>query len=375
MKRPTIGVVMPLGYQQGGAENLLLHWLRQGSEKYTLACAFLQDGPMVEVARSLGVKTEVIPATRLTDAANYVRVLFKLRGWVRKERLAGLLSWMPKGHLYAAPACFGIGVPLLWFQHGIPGDDRLNRLISRLPAKAVLCCSEASRAAQRRISPVDRTVVCYPGVPFILDPPTRKESRAVLGIRPEVRLVGMVARWERWKGVLVFLEAAQGCARAFPDAVFFVAGGEHPRDLAFAAKVRAFAEQANLGDRLLLLGQIPPERVRLWLGAADLMVHPPTGPEPFGMVVVEAMGSGRVVVASKNAGPAEIIQDGINGVLAPVGDSPAFASAIIRLLNSPAQLSEMSNAAYERGRSFSVDRFSERLDEVIGNTLASKESR
>lgn len=372
MERPRVGIVMPLGHQQGGAENLLLHWLQEGSRTYTLVCAFLQDGPMVEFARKLGLDVAVIPATRLTDPGNYVSTVRGLRRWMRTQRLALVLSWMPKAHLYVAPASLGTGVPLLWFQHGIPAPDKLNRLISRLPTDGVLCCSSTSQAAQRRLSPVDKTTVCYPGVIFPEGLPSRQEARAQLNVPATARLVGMVARWERWKGVHVFLEAIERCAATFPDAVFFVAGGEHPRDPGYAAEVRALAEKANKTGQLRLLGQIPPGDVPLWLSASDLIVHPATGSEPFGMAVAEALGTARVVIASNNAGPAEIIEDNVSGLLVPTGDVAALSAAIERMLNSPELLATMSEAAYTRGRSFSVARLSERLDEIISGTLTAK---
>ncbi|MDE1178848.1 MAG: glycosyltransferase family 4 protein [Edaphobacter sp.] len=374
MERPRIGVVMPLGYQQGGAENLLLHWLEQGSERYTLVCAFLQDGPMVDFARNLGLRVEVIPATRLTNAGNYLKTVLGLRRWIKNEKLALVFSWMPKAHLYVAPASLGTDVPLLWFQHGIPSPDKLNRIISRLPTDGVLCCSKTSQVAQRRLSPVDQTIVCYPGVPFPAVTPSREEARARLGISPEARVVGMVARWERWKGVHVFLEAIQRSAETLSDVTFFVAGGEHPRDPGYAAELRQLADKTNLGQRLRLLGQIPSAEVPQWLAAANLIVHPATGPEPFGMAVVEAMGMGRVVIASNQAGPAEIIQNEINGLLVPPGDAAALAAAIERMLTSPEQLRTMSEAAYTRGRSFSVAQLSARLDEVISGALTGRKS-
>jgi len=85
--------------------------------------------------------------------------------------------------------------------------------------------------------------------------------------------------------------------------------------------------------------------------------------------VAEAMGIGRVVIATNSAGPAEIIQNDVNGVLVPSGDAAALSSAVERLLRSPESLRLMGQAAYVRGRSFSVARLSERFDEVISQTL------
>ena len=179
----------------------------------------------------------------------------------------------------------------------------------------------------------------------------------------------MVARWERWKGVHIFLEAAQRSAAVLPGAIFFVVGGTHPRDPGYAGEIREIVALAQLGGRLRMLGQISSDEVAGWFSAADLIVHPATGSEPFGMVIAEAMAMGRAVVASNIAGPAEIIQDGVNGLLIPPGDSTSLSNAIETLLASPEYLQALGEAAYVRGRSFSVPRLAARLDEVIAETL------
>src|SRR5580698_1618672 len=71
-KTNRIGIVMPLAHQQGGAEALFLHLLRQYSKLYTLQCVFLQEGPLVEQVRGWGYETLVIRTTRLTDPFNYL---------------------------------------------------------------------------------------------------------------------------------------------------------------------------------------------------------------------------------------------------------------------------------------------------------------
>ena len=79
---PAIGIVMPLGSQQGGAEALLQHFLRHGNHRYEYVCAFLEDGPLVAEARALGYDTTVFPTTHLSHLSNYLKTLPSTkRGW------------------------------------------------------------------------------------------------------------------------------------------------------------------------------------------------------------------------------------------------------------------------------------------------------
>ena len=160
----TVGIVMPLGSQQGGAEALLRHLLRHGSERFRLVLAFFQEGVMVEEARQLGYDTVVIPTTHLSSVGNYLKSVLALRRWIRTRKVDVVFSWMPKAHLYAGPASFGLRTKKIWYQHGVPEGDPLDRIATRLPADAVLCCSKTSRAYQGRLTPKRRTMVSYPGI-------------------------------------------------------------------------------------------------------------------------------------------------------------------------------------------------------------------
>jgi glycosyltransferase involved in cell wall biosynthesis len=368
-KLNRIGVVMPLARQQGGAELLLMHLLQHESERFEILCVFLENGPMVEQARSLGYRTFVKPITRVSDAGNFLSTALWFRKWLRKEKPDAVLSWMPKAHLYVAPSSLFSGVKLLWFQHGITNGSLMDRITTMLPTDNILCCSGVAKAAQIRVPPRRLTSVCHPGVSFPADPIPMKEARAKLGLDLASKIVGMVARLERWKGPHVFIEAARLVHAAFPETCFFIVGGAHPRDPAYAEEIHQQAARSGLGNRLILAGQRPSDEIPLWQASADLIIHPNTGTEPFGMVVAEAMGAGKVVIASRSGGPEEIIEDGLSGFLVPKGDAEALAATTMRLLTNAEERCSVEKRAFVRGRSFSIMQFAQHMEELIANTL------
>jgi len=65
--------------------------------------------------------------------------------------------------------------------------------------------------------------------------------------------------------------------------------------------------------------------------ALDVVVHASTEPEPFGMVIIEAMASGRPVIASEAGGARELFSDGENALAHSPGDSDSLATQILRL--------------------------------------------
>ena len=77
--------------------------------------------------------------------------------------------------------------------------------------------------------------------------------------------------------------------------------------------------------------------------------------ESFGKVLIEAMAAGLPVVTTATTGSKEIIKDGVNGFLVPIGDSPALARKILYLLNNPEKAKEMG----ENGRRMVKEKFNQ----------------
>jgi glycosyltransferase involved in cell wall biosynthesis len=343
-----------------------MYLLRSESKTNTYICAFLEDGPLVAEVQALGISTSIFPATRISDPVNFLLTMHRLARWMKQNRFAAVLSWMPKAHLYAGPAAFLAGVKALWFQHSIPDASRINRIITGIPSKGILCCSGAAKAAQDAISPRRPSEICYPGVQ--LSPSGSIEAsfvRKQLDLPLDTPIVGMIARLERWKGAHVFLEAAQILCATRASIEFFIVGGPHPRDPGYAEELHVLAAQPGLRNCFRFVGQISASEVSLWQAAADVIVHPVTGEEPFGMAIVEAMGAGRVVVASDAGGPREIIRSGVDGFLVPRGDPSALAAVAGRLLDFPEERKFIEHQAQQRAHHFSIDVFVKRSQELI----------
>jgi glycosyltransferase involved in cell wall biosynthesis len=78
--------------------------------------------------------------------------------------------------------------------------------------------------------------------------------------------------------------------------------------------------------------------------AADVVVYPTVGEEPYGLVPLEAMSCARPVVASRSGGIAETVIDGITGYIVARGDVDAMADRVGRLLREPALARRLGNA-------------------------------
>jgi glycosyltransferase involved in cell wall biosynthesis len=143
-------------------------------------------------------------------------------------------------------------------------------------------------------------------------------------------LVGYIGRIDTWKGVDVLLDALASLTQRRPGLQAVVAGGTVRGKEAYAASL---AERASeLGVRWL--GPLPGAEAADLIADLDCLAYPSTGPEPWGLSVVESLACGVPVVTTDAGGPREILAGlaGSAGILVPPGDAAALASAIDRVL-------------------------------------------
>jgi glycosyltransferase involved in cell wall biosynthesis len=297
--------------------------------------------------------------------------VLRLRNWMVREQLDGVLSWMAKGHLYAGPAARMTGLPALWWQWGMPTAHWMDRLATRFPAAEILACSEATKAAQLQLRPRRPVRVIFPAVELDrFSGPTLQDQRAIrqrLGLPQGALVVGIVARLQRWKGVHLVLEAAALLRDSFPEILVVVVGGPHSLEPDYADWVRRYADRLGVSGRTVFTGH--QTNVPEWMAAMDVMVSASQN-EPFGMVIIEAMALGKPVVAVRAGGPAEIIRHEHDGILAESSRPERLAAAVQRLLGDPALRARLGTQARVRAQAFGTSRLAHDLAEALHSVLA-----
>lgn len=195
-------------------------------------------------------------------------------------------------------------------------------------------------------------VLPYPIGPLLDCPPD---------CEPEPGLCLFVGRVEPRKGVFEFVEAAVRAARRHPHARFRFVGGPHHRDGKSGGHETAALLQSlipgPLLDRFDFAGRVPRDTLGAEYRRAAFTAVPSRW-DNYPNTCMEAMSCGRPVLASDQGGMAEMLEDGVTGIIAQGGGAPAtarrtladnLAAALDRMLVLDAEaLAAMGKAARER---------------------------
>ena len=181
-----------------------------------------------------------------------------------------------------------------------------------------------------------------------------------------------VGRLVRRKGVPVLLDALDRLRDDSRLTLRIVGGG--PEKDALEAKTR----ELELGDRVIFEGVVTAEAIQGFFARCDALVLPAivteTGDtEGLGVVLIEAMGYGKPVIASGVGGILDVIPDDETGLRVPPGDADALARAIRRAMDDPAELGRIArNGTMFAARAFGWDEIVSRLSAVYESAVAAR---
>ncbi len=369
---------LPWATRSGGAEEMLQALVAGGpAHGYESELVFLQDGPWPEQLRAEGVAVHVLGAGRVRELHLGARAVLRLARILRSRRPDVIVNWVAKTQLYGAPAAVlaGIGDRVVWWQHAIPSDHWLDRAATALPAVAIGCTSHAAAEAQRGIRPARPMFVVAAGT----SAPERGEgdSAAVgtaMGELPSGTLVvGLVARLQPWKGQDRLVRAAALLReRGHEVHVLLVGGDSWALAPEYASELPRLIAELGMGDHVTMTGEVADAGP--YIDRMDVLVNA-SDPEPFGIVLLEAMAREVAVVAVDSGGPREIVDDGVTGVLARSGEPAALADAIEPLLSSGELRARLAAAGRERFLAeFTEEAMCRRFAEQMGSLVAARDA-
>jgi glycosyltransferase involved in cell wall biosynthesis len=154
-------------------------------------------------------------------------------------------------------------------------------------------------------------------------------------------VVVAVGRLHPQKGFDILLRAFVDVRAAVPGARLVIVGGGHLGTEAHERELEALAADPALAGAVELVGEV--DDITPWLAKARVYVQP-SRTESFGMAAAEAMASGLPVVATDVGGLRDVVDDGVTGILVPLGDEARLAAAIVEVLTAPGRAEALGAA-------------------------------
>ncbi len=375
----------------GGAERALLDLMqavRKAQPDWTLKLVMGGEGDLEAAARAVGIDVDVLPlpssVSRLGDAGaggpagngvskaqvaarlslcvpQLAACAWKLRRLMSEQQPDLIHSNGFKTHILAAWAAPRRS-KLIWHVHDYVGSRPLMSRLMRIHARRCGIALANSHSVARDLETLygDRLKVqtVYNAVDLERFNPEGPllDLDALSGLPPapaETLRVGLVATMARWKGHEVFLRALSMLLKELPIRGYIIGGPIYETDGSQydLDELRSLACGLGVAQRVGFTGFAKDSAAAM--RALDVVVHVSTQPEPFGLVVAEAMACGRPVIASRAGGVTEIISENETALGHRPGDAAGLAACIARLADD----SGLREKLGRQGRCFAEERF------------------
>jgi glycosyltransferase involved in cell wall biosynthesis len=348
----------------GGAETLLVELIRRLDRRRfapELCCLKYFDVLGEVLAR------EVPAFTGLLRQKYDFAVLPRLARLMRRRRIDAVVTVGTGGDkmFWGRLAARWAGVPVICsalHSTGLPDRVELpNRLLAPLTDAFIAVAEPHGRYLSRHEGCPARKVRVIPnGVDterFRPRPPD-DSLRRELGLAPGATTVGIVAALRPEKNHELFLQAAALVRRQLPDVRMLVVGDGSRR-----AALESLSAELSLSGTVRFLGtrRDVPELLSV-LDVAALTSHMEANP----VSILEAMASGKPVVATRVGSVGETVIDGQTGYLVAPGDAAQLAQRIASLLQDPARAAAMGRAGREQVLAhWSIQRMVEGYEELL----------
>lgn len=331
------------------------------------------EGAVTEALRNLGIPYQCAAIDCCQSSAARAELRYLAKSDARRRMLRTVfdqsrpeLVHLNTGHLLdGALAAADAGIPVIWHIHspfevdfsrysGFMGEEGYAWILSSL-GSGVVAVSEDIRDSLAAHVPAERLFVVHNGVD-VADLERRSclggDIRSELGLPAEARLVIGIGRISAQKDFATFARVAECVAATHKDVYFLIAGPPENRE--HADELARQITSSRLEGRVFVLGARSdvPSLLRqsdLFLSTAIFEGHP--------LTTLEAMALRKPVVAMACVGLRECVVDGVDGLLAPLGDVECTAKAVTRVLND----NHLDRRLREAARQTVETRFSSRI--------------
>jgi glycosyltransferase involved in cell wall biosynthesis len=342
-----------------------------------------EDGPLVQYLRDAGVSTEVVSlpggladlsrvelhsiSGLLRGATATAKYVAKLTRRLRRLHPDLVHTNSLKSGLYGSLAARAAGIPVVWHLRDRLSEDSYPRSQAVVLRQCVRRMADAvianSTATAELLNAGSAPVWVIPS-PVDITPTTKSEDGRFI--------VGMVGRLAPWKGQHVFLDAMKHIRKKCPTVRARIVGEPLFGEQKYSESLRRQANELGIADIVDFLGF--RHNMAEELAQLTVAVHASIIPEPFGQTVVESMACGVPIVASNAGGPAEVVTNGVDGILVPPGDANLLADAVAQLLEDLDLRVRLGRAGMVKAQRYRPERVAAEVEAVYASVIRTRKA-
>ena len=371
-------------YPKFGGGQQVLHFMasRLDRTRYESVVAMPPNNPLKERLQQEGVRCIDLnfvesnytmpsltrPFTLLKTTASVPRIVRQIMSVARDEKVDLIHANSAVAGVHSLPAAAMLGLPCVVHSHDFNTAELTNRLLTwmmRYKRSGMIFVSNALAEHYKASEHKYPYQVIHNAVDNALyhpDSNARQELLEELNLPQDSFLIGGIGRIERWKGFDLLIEAFARVEANHPQARLVIVGDiifDHLKG--YKKELLDLARNLGIEDKVIFTGF--RSDVQQVMAGIDLLVHCPVEREGLGIILIEAMASARPIVTVPAGGTVELVFDGVNGLLVPMGDVAGVARAISRMIDNP----EMAQRMGESGRrmfldDLTVEKFTSRIE-------------
>jgi glycosyltransferase involved in cell wall biosynthesis len=265
-----------------------------------------------------------------------------------------------------------LNVPCVGHLRDFEEVDWVTRLYARFIDLHIAISGAIKDNLLRLAVPDEKIVVVYDAIDLqdFNDTVSIGHLRHEFSLNGEEQLFGIFGRIVCWKGTVEFVHAAALVILSMPNTKAFIVGDCSDGDSGYLKVVKELIAEYGLEEKIILTGYRTDVPALMQL--MDVIVHASISPEPFGMVLIEAMAMKKPVVATRMGGPLDIMLDERTGFLVSPGNTKEMADAIERLLADKELASDMGRNGKKRVIDmFTKERYARQVEDVYARLLGS----
>lgn len=360
--------------------------------KYIPIVGFHKDNIFVSKFNEIGIETYLFPRRNIFEfsfkpfnalffpikkTVNVLRQLifpvFEFRNFLKKQDidLVNLNNSITRNHSWMIATLLS-GTKCVTHEMGINNQySSMSRFLAK-KLDAIICVSYAVKSGMEKCG------IFFPNIYVIQNgidvnrykiKCSKDDLRKKFNIKKNMPVVGVVGNVKQWKGQLTIIKAMAPLTKKYPNLRCMLVGDTSPEDQHYKDMLIELCNDLEITDNVIFTGF--QNNIFDFMNLMDIVVHTSVDPEPFGIVLLEAMYCRKPLISTTIGGPAEIVVNGESGLLVEAGNPEELYTAIDYLLSDSEKAAQIGEAGYKRLEShFTMEKNVEQASAIYDRLLS-----